>query len=130
VQFIRFCLVGGVGFAVDSTVLLAGLWLGLDPLVVRIASIAAAGTTTWAINRRWTFAAPARTTRAKAREGLRYALVQTAGALVNYAIFALVVATFGRGPQPAMAGLVAGSTTALVLNFLGAKFLVFRAPAP
>ncbi|WP_157937726.1 GtrA family protein [Oceaniglobus roseus] len=127
-QFIRFCLVGGVGFVVDAGLMLTGLWLGFGPLWTRIVSIAAAGLTTWQINRNWTFAHQSGGNGAarQAREALRYGFVQVCGALVNYGVFAMVVTLLERTTFAAMAGLVAGSTCSLVLNFLGAKYLVFR----
>ncbi len=123
-------MVGGVGFTVDAGLLLLGIRFGFDPLIVRIASVAAAGLATWQINRHWTFSARrARgSKRAQAREGLRYGVVQSGGALLNYAVFALIVSLWGRSAEHAMVALVAGSSCGLLLNFLGAKFLVFRAP--
>ena len=54
-EFLRFGVVGTIGFVVDTAVLYAGLALGLGLYGGRAVSYLAAATTTWALNRVWTF---------------------------------------------------------------------------
>ena len=54
-QFLRFGVVGTVGFLVDAAVLLGMLALGLGPYGGRVLSYLAAASTTFALNRAWTF---------------------------------------------------------------------------
>ena len=53
--FLRFSAVGVAGFLVDTAVLYLGLAAGLGPYVGRAISYVCASTTTWYLNRRFTF---------------------------------------------------------------------------
>lgn len=124
-QLLRFGMVGGVGFAVDAGVLLALTALGGAPLLMRVLSFAAAVVVTWALNRRWTFAA----TEQRGREFLAYLTVQSGGMVVNFAVFAAVLTWTAQTPLIALA---AGSALATAVNFTGARIWVFgsdRLPA-
>lgn len=56
-RFLRFCIVGCVGLAVDVAALELGVRLmGTGPWFGRGLSHLAAATVTWALNRRFTFA--------------------------------------------------------------------------
>jgi len=122
----RFCIVGTVGFVVDSalTLLLVGAG-GLSPLVARVLAFLVAATVTWWLNRRFTFAGGA-------RGGLgRWALYvasTTLGAAINVGVYALWVARFGDAAHSLVAGIALGSGAALVVNFLLSKHLVFAPP--
>ena len=59
-QFLRFGLVGAVGFLVDVGVLYAMHGLGLDLYTARVVSFLAAATFTWLGNRFFTFGTPPR----------------------------------------------------------------------
>lgn len=127
-RFLRFCLVGTIGFLVDVAVLyaLAGAlgWYG-----ARVLSFLAAVTATWILNRRFTFTkdstlrveSPARTVRA---EFLSYLLSMLGGAVVNYGVFALILATLS-GAWIEAVGIAAGSVSGLFVNYFAAKNFVF-----
>lgn len=124
-QLLAFSVVGTVGFVVDAatlyaamTVLGAGLYLG------RVISYLAAATTTWALNRRYTF--HGRRSSGKLPEWARFLAANAVGGIVNYGTYAALVAT-----QPAVAtrpiiGVAAGSVMGLTLNFVLSRHLVFR----
>ena len=57
-RFLTFALVGVVGFVVDASVLYMGIYMGLGLRLGRVFSYLAAVTTTWALNRIFTFKAP------------------------------------------------------------------------
>ena len=74
-KFLRFVVVGATGFLVDAGV----LWLFLTftpvgPLAARIVAIAVAMTTTWLLNRHFTFGA---SKRSMVSEGFRYGFIGT-----------------------------------------------------
>ena len=126
-QFLRFGLVGIIGFLVDATVLHLALWLiQLDFYSGRLLSYLAAATTTWLLNRRFTFGD------ASARPGqqwLRFLMVNGLGGGINYTVYALLVffsPLFRNAPVLAVA---LGSLSGLLLNFAGSKWLVFQAKA-
>ena len=123
-QFLRFCLVGGAGFLIDTGVLYAAVFgLGIDRYSGRVISFLVAATANWAINRHFTF----RASRAPSRgEWAQYVTMMLFGAAANYGTYAALIAAFpAMHQEPALA--VAGGTLAgLGLNFLAAKYVVFR----
>lgn len=123
-EFLSFAVVGAIGFVVDVTVLyLAAPLLGWYG--ARVLSFLAAATATWALNRRYTFSA--RSANASAlREYLGYLVTMLGGAVVNYGAYVLVLHWF-TGPWAPAAGVALGSCAGLVVNFLSARYLVFRA---
>lgn len=122
-EFLSFAAVGAIGFGVDLGVLYlvapASGWYG-----GRVVSFIAAATATWALNRRYTFA-QRRSGASIWREYLHYLLTMLAGALVNYGAYVLTLHWIGGPLAPAL-GVALGSAAGLVVNFLTARFLVFR----
>jgi putative flippase GtrA len=121
-EFLSFAVVGTIGFVVDLGVLYVVApalgWYG-----GRVLSFLAAASVTWALNRRFTFAA--RHSGAIGREYLRYLLTMLGGALVNYGAYVLTLHWVGGPLAPAL-GVALGSGAGLAVNFLTARFLVFR----
>lgn len=123
-QFLRFTLVGAVGFVVDVGVLYAMLALGLGYYLGRAVSFLAAVFTTWQLNRRYTFVAhPGRHWFA---EWLRYLATMLAGGAVNYACYAGMVHSLPRAGWLPAAAVATGSVAGLAVNFLGARLWVYR----
>jgi len=118
----RFGVVGALGFLADAGVLYLLTRMGGDPYVMRVISFALAVTLTWWMNRRWTFRA------ARARRGgeyLSYLAVQLCGAALNYALFALVLYWITPSPANSVLALAVGSVAGLIVNYSGARFIVF-----
>jgi putative flippase GtrA len=112
VEILGFIVAGGAGFFVDASVLYIGFCLGLGLIGGRVVSFLAAVTTTWLINRRYTFALASRPS---FREWWAYLFANGVGALVNLAsYFALV--TLVRGCPPVF-GVTVGSICGLVINY-------------
>lgn len=122
-QFISFAVVGTIGLLVDLAVLylLAPQlgWYG-----ARVVSFVCAATVTWALNRRFTFATR-RSGASLLREYAHYLLMMLAGALVNYAVYALTLHQVEGRLAPAL-GVALGSCAGLLVNFLSARQWVFR----
>jgi putative flippase GtrA len=122
-QFLSFAVVGAIGFVVDLGVLYlvapALGWYG-----GRVLSFLAAATVTWALNRRFTFAGRYSGASIR-REYLRYLLTMLGGALVNYGAYVLTLHWLGGPLAPAL-GVALGSCAGLAVNFLTARFLVFK----
>ena len=120
-QFLRFCLVGGIGFLVD-----AGLTLWLHQtwhraaLESRVAAFVVAATVTWALNRSYTFSSSA-----GAGSWLRYLLLTSAGALINIGLYLAWLRVFGQGPLNVLAGVALGSIVAMGFNFTVSRKSVF-----
>jgi len=123
-QFLRFAGVGGAGFLVDGGLLWVLLSAGVDPFLGRAVSFPVAVLVTWLLNRIWTFSSASRL--GLGRQLYRYLAVQIAGALVNYAIYALVLIFIVQTPTNALFALMIGAIFGLVINFTGAKMIVFQ----
>ena len=130
-QFLRFGLVGVAGFLVDAAVLTVLVALAkVDPYSARVVSFVCAATTTWWLNRQFTFA---RNPQQKAsRQWLGFVLVSVGGAIINYGAY---VGTLHFWPlayaYPAI-GAAVGAIAGMFFNFPLSKLLVFRTglPAP
>ena len=124
--FLRFALVGCLGFVVDAAVLKGALGLGAGLLSGRLASYLAAATTTWYANRRFTFAMEVPPSLG---EWWRFLLGNAVGGLTNYGVYAVLVRSlpfFAANPVLAVA---VGSLSGLVINFaLSRRFVFRRAP--
>lgn len=124
-RFLRFAMVGVVGFAVDAGVLQALVSLaGWGPIGARAVAIPVAVLATWLLNRTITFA--------QAQAGsvlaslVRYAAVSAVGASVNFIVYsALVFASQAMAAMP-IVPLGIASIVALIVNYLGSKHFAFR----
>lgn len=124
-QFALFCVAGTLAFVVDACIvqgLVSGM--GVDPLLARLPSFAAAVTTTWLFNRRYTFApVPGASL---SGEWLRYVLSQLAGLSVNYLVYAVLVLSLALMRAMPTLAVAAGSIAGLLANFLSARRWVFN----
>jgi putative flippase GtrA len=122
-EFLSFAVVGAIGFVVDVAVLyLAAPLLGWYG--ARVLSFVAAATATWLLNRRYTFSGR-RSDVSLPREYLGYMATMLGGAVVNYGAYVLVLHWLA-GPWAPAAGVALGSCAGLVVNFVSARYLVFR----
>jgi dolichol-phosphate mannosyltransferase len=129
-QFLRFALVGTVGFVVDEGVLaFMHLLLGLDPILARVISIMCAMTCTWWGNRTLTFRHAAARGSAKAIgfEWLRFVAANSLGAVVNFGTYAallhLAPAPFSNPYLATLCGVGIG----MLFNFVTSRTVVFSA---
>jgi putative flippase GtrA len=123
-SFVRFGLVGVVGFAVDGG-LLQLLVSAFDwgPIAARAVSFPCAVLATWALNRIVTFEDRGGSL---ARSLLRYVVVSLGGATANFAVYsALVLGSAHMAAVPIIPFAVA-SCVGLVFNYLGAKHFAFK----
>lgn len=124
-QFGAFGVVGVIGFVVDVGVVWLCLRLGgLDPYAARAVSFLVAATTTWALNRAFTF----RGARPEAahRQWAKFLAANAMGGVVNYGVYAALVggvAFFAAVPEAAVA---VGSLSGMGFNFTASRALVFR----
>ncbi|HEV7263782.1 MAG TPA: GtrA family protein [Falsiroseomonas sp.] len=132
VQFLRFGVVGVIGLVVDVAVLYAGLAVGFGLYDGRGVSYLAAATTTWALNRAWTFRGlgegPA------FRQWGIFIVVNLVGFAFNYGTYAALVGSVSFVAQHPVIGVAAGAVAGMSGNFLLSRRFVFgaakRAPDP
>jgi len=120
---LKFALVGVVGFVVDAATLYAMAGVGLGIRLGRVVSYLFAVTTTWALNRRYTFSRPSGYS--LLGEWARYCTSQLAGAAVNLGVYYLLIRIDFVANHPVI-GVAAGSLSGLLINFTVAKVAVFR----
>ena len=122
-QFMRFGVVGIVGFVVNTAVVYA--LRGTTGLYVTgfIAWIAAA-TLTWILNRSWTFRAPR--VSGLHREWARFLGANSIGFLLYYSVYAALVTSCARCATQPVIAVLAGAAVGLVANFTLSRQVVFR----
>ncbi len=115
---------GAVGFLVDAGLYFALLHgAGLTAIPARLVAFLPATLVTWWINRSMVFR-PRTPVRGLPAEYGRYLAVQSTGIAVNFAVFS--AATHLWPAAPSLVALACGSGAAMVGNFVGARWLVFR----
>ncbi len=123
--FMRFCVVGGVGFIVDGGVLYGLVWQAhIDHFTARLCSFLVAVFATWTLNRLWTFRA--QSGRNHAKEAGLYFLVQGTGGAINIAAYSLAIALVPSLERWLVIALAIGTAAGLMVNFLGSKHIAFR----
>jgi dolichol-phosphate mannosyltransferase len=123
-QFLRFCVVGASGYAVNICAFAIALALCAQHLVAAACGFGVAMVTNFAFNRRWTFASD---DRALASQAARFFAVSVAACMVAATILELLVGTAGFPPLAAQPAAVIAATP---LSFLGSKKWSFAEPAP
>jgi len=124
-EFLRFAAVGVVGLFVDMAALTVALeLLHLDVYSGRVVSYLAAATTTWALNRRFTFAPVVETS--ALRQWAKFLAANALGGLVNYGVYAAIVTFTALGAAWPVLGVAAGSIAGLAFNFTVSKRWVFK----
>ncbi|MDO9708245.1 GtrA family protein [Paracraurococcus lichenis] len=122
-QFFRFGMVGTIGFLVDAALLLAALALGLGPWLGRVLSYLIAATTTYMLNRAWTF----RGTKSDqpVRQWALFLLVNLVGFACNYGTYAALITLVPFVAANPVLGVAAGSVAGLAGNFVLSRRFVF-----
>jgi len=122
-EFVRFGLVGVVGFLVDAGALTLAVGYSFDLYSARVISFSCAVTTTWFLNRVFTF----RSTSANlVGQWARFALVNAIGGLLNYGTYALLVWQVALVSIEPIIGVAAGSIVGMIVNFTLSKHYVFN----
>jgi len=121
--FLSFAIIGVAGFVVDSIILLGVVWgFGVGLYLGRVFSFLGAATFTWAMNRRFTFRTHGNN---KLREWGRFLVANSAGGLVNYAVYATLIAGSATVAALPVLGVAAGSIAGLSINYMLSKRAVF-----
>jgi putative flippase GtrA len=125
VQFGRFGVVGTIGFLVDTAVLYAGMALGLGLYSGRAVSYVAAATTTWGLNRTWTFRGQG--SGPVVRQWALFLAVNLVGFACNYGTYAALVESVAFAAQHPVIGVAGGALAGMIGNFLLSRRFVFGA---
>ena len=123
-QVLAFAGVGVIGFGVDASVLYIGIAVGLGLNIGRLVSYLCAVTATWALNRRFTFADSSE--QASFSQWFRFGLSQLSGATVNLGAYYILVHNSTVAAAHPIIAVAIGSLLGMTLNFLVARYYVFR----
>lgn len=122
-----FLLVGVIGFVVDAVILtLLMSVFEYDHYTSRACSFTVAVTVTWYLNRRWVF--DRKRMPISGREYSAYLLVQIIGAVINLAVFVLVIEFVPGLLQIPVVPLAIGAVAGLLFNFTASSMFVFNSP--
>jgi len=121
-QFLRFCVVGVLGFFTDAGItLVITQLLHAGPMPGRVVAFIIAASLTWYLNRRYTF-------RSTAGNGswAPYLVLTAFGAFINIGMYRTWVQVAGTAPGQLVIGVALGSVAALAFNFMVSRYVVFR----
>lgn len=124
-QFIKFLIVGTLGFIVDTAVLYVGLYLlGLNYFTGRLFSYLIAATATWFLHRKFTFNESDASK--PITQWVHFLLANGIGGLINFGIYSAVI-VYGREHYlTPLIGIFLGSIAGLAFNFIASRTLVFK----
>lgn len=124
-QFVRFAIVGAAGLVVDVGVLLFCMGtFGVGPYWGRLVSYLCAATSTWYMNRRFTFVGQGGAD--KGKEWLLFVVCSCLAGILNYAMYALFVYLVGQTAWSPTVGVGLGACAGLLVNYTLSRRLVFR----
>lgn len=122
-EFLRFGMVGIIGFAIDTGLLYSALFWGWGLYWGRVFSFLCAASACWVLNRRFTFRynGPAR----HHHQWAKFISVSLIGGSVNYSVYALLVYMSPYFAAYPFLGIAAGALSGMTLNFLLSRQMVF-----
>lgn len=124
-QLIGFAMVGGAGFLVHFFVMFILLDFGnINNIIAWFPAFILGVTFTWLLNRFLTFRGMGRLK--ASGEALRYLLIQSFGAAVNFIIYASLVTSQISVLSYPLTALACGAVVALFFNFTALRIFVFQ----
>jgi len=129
-QFLKFSMVGGVGFVVDAgTYYMLTHYLGGGLVSSRFVSSLVFGmTTTFVLNNFLTFRGQG--SGSIFSRYVKFATANIIGNLLNIGTHAVLVENLALFHRIQLLGVVAGTFVGLIFNFVGSKYFVFRQATP
>lgn len=123
-RFMRFGVVGTLGFVIDAGSLIALVsLLNIAPLPARMGSFLIAATVTFALNQRFTFQLRERF---DVYRWLSYLATTAVGACVNVGVYHIWITMTDATPKQLVVGTAFGSLLAMCVNYFASSTLVFR----
>lgn len=122
-QFIRFSVVGTIGFIVDAGIVWIFTHKNIHPIIAQIIAFSIAVIVTWLLNRNFSF------TTSKRKwfyELLSYIFGTSIGSLISNGIYIFLVLRFSLFFHNPVFAVALGSLIGLIFNFTVSKFWVFK----
>ncbi len=123
-EFLRFGTVGGIGFVVDNATVY-GTRAAIGLYWAGAAAYLTAATTTWLINRLWTFRG--RGTGPMHKQWALFLAVNLIGFVLNRGTYAICVTFSAIAAANPVLAIAAGTVAGMFVNFHFSRTVVFRA---
>lgn len=123
-SFLRYLLVGGLGFLVDAGLLELFIFLDLSVYAARGLSMTLAIGVTYLLHKNFTFTDAAKPAKTSA-QAAGFVACQLFAAAINYGVFCLLLAALPDGFIARMFSLCCGVGAGLAVNFVLLRFFVF-----
>ncbi|CAH0539484.1 GtrA family protein [Vibrio marisflavi] len=124
-KIMKFAMVGGLGFVVDTIVFSLAIYvLRTDLLTARVVSFILAATTTWLGNRLFTFSE--REKEDKIKQWSKFFFSALISAMPNFAVFQVTIYFLGSSGLAPFIALVLGVLTGMFSNFTLSHLWVFN----
>jgi putative flippase GtrA len=124
-QLVRFGLVGGLGFVIDTGVLYLCLYYAhVGYYFGRLISYLCAASVAWYLHRIYTF--KLQCTKGKRTQFMSFVVFNSFGGVANYFIYALLIANYAWFRQYPVFAVGIGALVALFINYYLSKKIVFR----
>lgn len=118
-------MIGTIGFAVDSSVLLFLVHIEEFGITVsRLCSFFLAVLATWILNRYFTFS-DSQVNIKKSKEYFQYLSIQIIGAMINFSIFFILIYSFEFFKNMLILPLAIGAFFSLIFNYLVIKKRIY-----
>ncbi len=129
-QFVKFCVVGGLGLVTDQTIFFF-LSRVVDPgslfvNLVWIVGYALAVIQNYLINHYWTFKSETRDTHASGKGLLSFFVISVTALIPRFLAYKGVILALGTSHLILNMANLCGIAAGTVVNFWGSKFIVFR----
>lgn len=129
-QFVKFCVVGGLGLVTDQTIFFVmsrivdptSLWVNF----LWIVGYAVAVLQNYLINHYWTFKRETRDTHASGKGFFSFFLISIAALIPRFLAYKGVILVLGTGHLALNFANLCGIGAGTVVNFWGSKFIVFK----
>jgi putative flippase GtrA len=128
-EFLRFGMVGTLGFVIDAGLLYLLLWAGLGFYGGRAISFLVAATATWSCNRSFTFRSHSAGGKLR-NEWVAYLGLMAVGAAVNYGVYALAIQGSALIRAHPVLGVALGAVLGMLVNYRNARSLLRRDKRP
>lgn len=124
-EFIKFALVGVVGFIVDIIALYFGLYIiGLGFFTSKILSYLVASTTTWYLNRNFTFQKDNSSNLIK--EWVSFVGANGVGGVINFTLYTIIIYGVSFTTLVPLIASSCGSIAGLIFNFTISSKFIFK----
>lgn len=120
----RFVVVGGIGFCIDGGLLTILMKFDWDVIPARSLTFLLAVSSTWLLNRLWTFNSEKLIS--IRREYVYYFGTQVLGAIINLSIFFVLIRIYPVFRDTPLIPLAFGAAVSLVFNYIMSKIIIFK----